>query len=393
MNSNQKIIRSTKDLTFVDHFEKIIAIIAFFAISSVSGDWEVVHKFTKKHFSEKNMEQTISGMCQLERPDVQPSCHQMATQVSSFVNCVNKGILAEPCCIERMLEKYDYELLRSVGSNDIKKLREMIDCGVDINMREYDKGTTPLHIAAARGHKQALELLVSRGADVNAQDNRGIAPLHSLVTNRYDVLALWMIRHGANIHLQDINKYSPFDLAQGWFQKEMVAASEGKPTVSDEAAPTTDIIKITQSSSTSSSSLSLPTPSGPSSEVLKVYYRGESYKSVKVLSTETARDVCKRMCEKFNMNAYDKCFDIIEIIKGEGKPKKINININHLNYSNISICVVRYLQGNEYLLTNKSKWPIIVGNTGNETHLHCHFSITIRKSAPTEAQELFSRIF
>ncbi|EFA79058.1 ankyrin repeat-containing protein [Heterostelium album PN500] len=264
-----------------------------------------------------------------------------------------------------ILQKYDYELLRSVGNNDIKKLREMIDTGVDINMKEYEKGTTPLHIAAARGNKQALELLVTRGADVNAQDNRGITPLHSLVTNRYDVLALWLIRHGANIHLADNNNFSAYDLAQGWFQKEMVAASEGKPVISQDLEERTSPMFQILSKPARETAVTID-----NSEVVKIYYQQGNFKSIKISSTETARDICKRMAEKFNMTAYDKCFDMLEVVKNES----------------------RFFNANEPLLVSKAKWPIIVGTSGNETHLHCRFEIALRKSAPKEAQELFSRI-
>eukprot|EP01133_Synstelium_polycarpum_P010559 gene10559-12284_t len=209
------------------------------------------------------------------------------------------------------------------------------------------------------------------GADVNTQDKRGITPLHSLVTNRYDVLALWLVRHGANIYLPDSNNYSAFDLAQGWFQKEMVAASEGKPVISEDLEEKNNpMYQILKTPAKENVIAQHAESNIPQSEVLKMYYRNDSYKSVKISSTETARDVCKRMSEKFNMSAYDKCFDVIEVVKNE----------------------VRYLNGGDYLLQSKSKWPIIVGATGNETHLHCHFALTLRKTAPAEAHDIFSRV-
>ncbi|KAM9967626.1 hypothetical protein ACTFIW_001710 [Dictyostelium discoideum] len=305
-----------------------------------------------------------------------------------------------------MLEKFDYELIKSAGNNDIKKLREMLDCGVDINMKEADKGTTAIHIACTRGHKQAIEVLVSRGVDVNVQDNRGVTPLHSLVNSRYDILALWLIRHGAKINIPDNNNFSAYDLAHGWFQKEMVLASEGKTSQSEEKLEeqqkemkqkqeqyqkqvstlrekmtTFDTPTTTPSSSTAmASSANFGASSGydtirggallNASEVLKVFFRNESYKSIKVSGTDTARELCKRMVEKFNMPSYDKCFDIVETIKGKS----------------------RFLQPTDLLLQSKSKWPVIVGTSGNETHLHCYFSCVIRKTAPPECVEQFQKI-
>ncbi|KAF2068662.1 hypothetical protein CYY_010013 [Polysphondylium violaceum] len=290
-----------------------------------------------------------------------------------------------------VLGKFDYELLRSAADNDIKKLREMLDCGVDINMTEFEKGTTALHIACSRGHKQAIELLVSRGADLNIQDNRGVTALYSLVTNRYDILALWLIRKGANMNLKDRNGFTAFDMAQRWFQKEMVDASEGRMSNSEESVQQqkqemekqhNEYLQqkktiLDQHAQSQSSPPLGPVNSGlntfsksMTSEVLKIYFRNDSYKSVKINYNDTARDVCKLMCEKFNMASYDKCFDVIEVIKGQ----------------------VRYCAPTEAILQSKLKWPTIVGLTGNETHLNCHFSIVIRKTAPQEAHELFGKV-
>ncbi len=48
------------------------------------------------------------------------------------------------------------EIFDSVGVNDIKRTRELLDCGIDINIQDFDKGWTPLHVAASRGSKQGL---------------------------------------------------------------------------------------------------------------------------------------------------------------------------------------------------------------------------------------------
>ena len=63
----------------------------------------------------------------------------------------------------------EHELFDAVGINDVKRVRELLDCGIDINLQDHDKGWSPIHVAAARGSKQALELLVQRGADINVQ--------------------------------------------------------------------------------------------------------------------------------------------------------------------------------------------------------------------------------
>ena len=78
-----------------------------------------------------------------------------------------------------------------------KLMQEMIDAGMDVNARVYDRSDTALHFAASKGQKEIIEILVANGVDVNAQNNRGQTALHALVKKRFDLLALWLVRQGA----------------------------------------------------------------------------------------------------------------------------------------------------------------------------------------------------
>lgn len=120
-----------------------------------------------------------------------------------------------------MSEGSQYELFERAKINDLKRVRELLDAGVDVNLVDYDNGNTALHYACSNGAKQTMELLIQRGANVNATNDRGLTPLHMLITKRYDALALWLVRHGADLHITDKRGYSPRDLALSWFQREL----------------------------------------------------------------------------------------------------------------------------------------------------------------------------
>lgn len=54
-----------------------------------------------------------------------------------------------------------------------------------------DNGNTPLHWAAANGHKEVTELLLANKADVNAKNNDGATPLYAAAgTGHQDVVEL-----------------------------------------------------------------------------------------------------------------------------------------------------------------------------------------------------------
>jgi len=65
----------------------------------------------------------------------------------------------------------------AVMNGNIDEVQWQLDAGVDPNLKN-SKGATPLHYAASEGHNDIVELLIERGANVNATDRgKGGTPL------------------------------------------------------------------------------------------------------------------------------------------------------------------------------------------------------------------------
>ena len=65
----------------------------------------------------------------------------------------------------------------AVMNGNIDEVQWQLDAGVDVN-EESSNGLTPLHYAASAGHNDIVELLIERGANVNATDSgKGGTPL------------------------------------------------------------------------------------------------------------------------------------------------------------------------------------------------------------------------
>ena len=63
-------------------------------------------------------------------------------------------------------------------------------------MRRISGGMTPLHLAAEYGRNQVVELLIAKGADVNAEDEDGETPLNRAIKVKQTDLADLLRKHG-----------------------------------------------------------------------------------------------------------------------------------------------------------------------------------------------------
>ncbi|XP_051548331.1 ankyrin repeat domain-containing protein 27-like isoform X2 [Myxocyprinus asiaticus] len=76
-----------------------------------------------------------------------------------------------------------------------------------------DRGYTPLHVAAICGQSQLIDLLVSKGAVVNATDYYALTPLHLSCQKGYQGVTLLLLHYKANTDAQDNNGNTPLHLA------------------------------------------------------------------------------------------------------------------------------------------------------------------------------------
>ncbi len=90
-----------------------------------------------------------------------------------------------------------------VNSNDLAKVKALLKENPDLVFSQNEVGWTPLHVAAALGHKDVAELLLGNGADVNAQDKKGRTPLDGAAKNGHKAVAELLMGHGAVVSIHD----------------------------------------------------------------------------------------------------------------------------------------------------------------------------------------------
>lgn len=81
----------------------------------------------------------------------------------------------------------DSAIEEAVDAGDLKAVKALLNRGANPNASPNKGRVTLLHSAAYRGHKDMVELLIAKGADVNAKCINDITPLYQVAGAGGDV--------------------------------------------------------------------------------------------------------------------------------------------------------------------------------------------------------------
>jgi len=125
-------------------------------------------------------------------------------------------------CLENLVEKNPLYFAAVVGN--LEQVSRLLSEGADPNARGI-KGYTPL-IAATRGHHSLIaEQLLLAGANPDQKDSFGWAALHHAITPSngadLDLIGI-LVKHGANVNIQDERLRTPLHRAAQFGQLQAV---------------------------------------------------------------------------------------------------------------------------------------------------------------------------
>ena len=93
-------------------------------------------------------------------------------------------------------------ILQAVGVGDASLVEVLLERGADVNARSAP-GKRPLHVAEARNSPELVALLLRHGAPVDSPDGGGVTPLmHAAALGHRDMVAL-LLRSGADPNRRD----------------------------------------------------------------------------------------------------------------------------------------------------------------------------------------------
>ena len=120
------------------------------------------------------------------------------------------GMLLLGACKE---ENQSSDLLTAVDEGQSDVVQELLDSGIDPNKDAGPEGEYPLHLAALKGNKEIVQILLDNGAkiDLRATNKDEATPLHwAAFFGQKDMVSL-LIEAGAPINALDGNHATPVD--------------------------------------------------------------------------------------------------------------------------------------------------------------------------------------
>ena len=117
-------------------------------------------------------------------------------------------------------EAPDISIHEAFKAGNIEAVKQHLAAGTDVNAKGPNAGLTPLHRAAYYGLKEIVELLLDKGADVNAKEEVGWTPLHYAAAMSHKAIAELLLDKGADVNAKDDGGDTPLDVAMLGNDKE-----------------------------------------------------------------------------------------------------------------------------------------------------------------------------
>lgn len=104
-------------------------------------------------------------------------------------------------------------VFRAAQNSDLETVNALLEHKPDlVSVRDND-GNTPLGIAAAEGHKEIAETLLSNAAEINSTNSKGFTPLHCAATLGRTELVRLLLTKKAEVNPRDKGGATPLHFA------------------------------------------------------------------------------------------------------------------------------------------------------------------------------------
>jgi ankyrin repeat protein len=119
---------------------------------------------------------------------------------------------------------------KAVVEGDHETVKIGIESGMDVNVKGGFFERTPLSTAASKGHIKILELLITKGAEVDKKDSFKVTPLHRAARSGHKSVSELLISKNANVNAIDIYGGTPLDYASKYKETADLLRKHGGKT-------------------------------------------------------------------------------------------------------------------------------------------------------------------
>jgi ankyrin repeat protein len=115
----------------------------------------------------------------------------------------------------------DIDIHDAAYDGNIEAVKQHLAAGTDVDKKGSTLGSTALHQAARKGHKEIAKLLIINDAYVNAKDNYGLTSLHWAARVGCKETAELLIEKGSDFNAKDDYGSTSLHNAAGTGHKEI----------------------------------------------------------------------------------------------------------------------------------------------------------------------------
>ena len=120
-------------------------------------------------------------------------------------------------------------LIAAVSQNQVDCAKQLIASGADVNLADHAGWSPLIHAAYFGSGNELLSLLVDKGANLNAQNNRGLTALYLASAAGHEPQVQLLLAHGADPAIATQSGYTPVKVAQLRGLSRIVELLEAKP--------------------------------------------------------------------------------------------------------------------------------------------------------------------
>lgn len=119
----------------------------------------------------------------------------------------------------------------------------LLNHGADVN--SHNNEVSPIYIACQNGHYSNVQILLSKGADVNKRQKKGISPIYIACQNGFFSIVQLLLSNGAEFNENQEKGTNPLYIAhQNWHDRivDLLLGKSGSKTTARLPCKSSDYI-------------------------------------------------------------------------------------------------------------------------------------------------------